>query len=158
MTTGNDPYRLLFVCTGNICRSPMAEVIAISYAGERMRPVKVQSASTLGLDGRPADPKAVAVCKEIGLDLTQHRSQPLTGEIIGWAEHVLVMEYAHAQFIRENHPEVGDKLMLLGTFGGMLEIADPIGGWKFKFRRSRKDLQRCVEGFIDRLPPTKRTT
>ena len=135
----------------------MAEVIAKGYAAQRLRPVHVKSASTLGLDGRPAEPKAVAVCKEIGLDLSAHRSTPLVGELVDWAEHVLVMEYAHAQYIRENHPDVGDKLMLLGTFGGMLEIADPIGGWKFQFRRSRKDLQRCVEGFVDRLPPRRPT-
>ncbi len=155
MAVEAEPYRLLFVCTGNICRSPMAEVIAVDFAASRGRTVEVRSASTLGLDGKPADPKAVAVCKEIGLDLTSHRSTPLGPEQVEWADYVLVMEYAHAGLIRERYPDVGDKLMLLGTFGGFTEIADPIGSWKFRFRRSRDDIKRCVEGFVDRLAPVK---
>lgn len=134
----------------------MAHVICESYGRRRGRAVDVRSASTVGLDGRPADPKAVAVCREIDLDLSGHLSTPLAGELVEWAEYVLVMEYAHAAHIREKYPEVGDKLMLLGTFGGMAEIADPIGSWKFRFRRSRDDIRRCVEGFIDRLRPRQR--
>jgi protein-tyrosine-phosphatase len=150
------PYRVLFVCTGNICRSPMAHVIAEQFAQTRGREMTVRSASTMGLKDVPAEKNAVAVMREVGLDLTRHRSQPLTDELIDWAEYVLVMEYAHAKHIRTKHPQVEEKLMLLGPLGATHEISDPIGGWKYKFRGSRDVIQRCVEGFIDRLPVERR--
>ena len=115
--------------------------------------VEVQSASTLGLEDRPADPHAVAVCAEVGVDIGDHDAQPLTDELIDWADYVLVMEYRHAAHIREHHPQAGEKVLMLGNFGGNApEIADPIGGWRFQFRRSRDEIQRCVHGFMRRLP------
>lgn len=151
MSTAN-PYHVLMVCTGNICRSPMAELLCRDYAEARGRVMEVRSAGTAGLIDQPADPKAVAVCRELDLDLSAHRSQGITDELIAWADYVLVMEYAHASYVREHFPAVGEKLMLLGTFGGMVEIADPLGGWTFRFRRSRNDIKKCVDGFVDRLP------
>ncbi len=154
MTDPSRPHRLLFVCTGNICRSPMAEGLARAFAEAEDLEVEVQSASTLGLFDRPADPHAVAVCTEIGVDISEHLAQPLTDALIDWADYVLVMEYRHAEHIRAAHPQVDERLLLLGNFGGEApEIADPIGGWRFQFRRTRNELQRCVEGFMRRLPP-----
>lgn len=146
------PWRLLFVCTGNICRSPMAEGIARDYAQKRGRLVEVRSAGTMGLVGHAADSKAVAVCGELDVDLSAHRSQAIVSDLITWADWVLVMEFAHATHIREKFPEVGEKLVMLGSFAGLFELADPLGGWKFQFRRSRDEIRRCVESFVDRLP------
>ncbi len=117
----------------------------------------VQSASTMGLLDKPADHKAIAVMGEVFLDLTSHLSQPLTEDLVVWADYVLVMEYRHAHHIRKNHPVVGEKLMMLGSFGGFNEIEDPIGSWKYKFRKTRDQLSHCVEGFVDRLPPVKQS-
>jgi len=130
----------------------MADGIARWYADQTGRAVLCRSASTLGLQDYPADPNAVAVCAELGIDLSGHRSAPLTDELINWADYVLVMEFDHAQHIREHHTQVRERLLMLGNFGGVSEIADPIGGWRFRFRRSRDEIRRCVEGFIDRLP------
>jgi protein-tyrosine phosphatase len=153
VSDGPDPYRLLFVCSGNICRSPMAEVLAKAYLARRGREIEVQSAGTLGIEDAPADPSAVAVCGEIGLNLTGHRSQGISKELIDWADYVLVMQFHHAATLRERFPEVGERLLMLGTLGDTLEIDDPLGGFKFRFRRSRDQIRRCVEVFIDRLPP-----
>lgn len=142
---------LLFVCTGNICRSPMAEGIARKDARELGLDVEVQSASAMGLDGRPADPKAVAVCAEIGVDLSNHSAQPVTPEVMTWADHVLVMELRHAHDLRERFPEHDAKIALLGTFGGAMEIADPIGGWKWTFRRIRRQIGSATRSFLLRL-------
>jgi protein-tyrosine-phosphatase len=147
------PWRLLFVCTGNICRSPMAEGLARAYATGRGRAVEVRSGGTMGIVDHPADPKAVAVCGEIDVDIARHRSSGIDAEVIAWADYVLVMEYAHATWLRERFPDLGEKLLLLGSFAGVFEIADPLGGWKFQFRRSREEIRRCVEAFVDRLPP-----
>lgn len=146
------PWRLLFVCSGNICRSPMAEGLARESAARRGRRVESQSAGTLGIVGRPADPYAVAVCKELGIDLDSHRSQAVTPDLVAWSDYILVMEYAHAAVIRSRYPDIGERLLLLGGFGKNMEIADPVGGWKFQFRWSRDEIRQAVDTFLQRLP------
>ncbi|TNE87725.1 MAG: low molecular weight phosphotyrosine protein phosphatase [Deltaproteobacteria bacterium] len=144
-------HHLLFVCTGNICRSPMAEGIARD-AGSRMGlDLEVKSASALGLDGDPADRKAIAVCAELGIDIAEHEAQPVTAELMEWADQVLVMEMRHAMDLRFRFPEHDEKIVLLGPFGGKMEIADPIGGWKFTFRRIRDQLRAAVDGYLRQL-------
>ena len=153
MPEPEQPIRLLFVCTGNICRSPMAEGIARNYGRSIGHWLEVASASTLGLSGRPAERHAIAVCKEIDVDISHHQAQPLTDELLAWADHVLVMEYFHAAHIREHHADVGEKVVVLGAVTGSGEVPDPMGGWKFRFRSVRRMIQKAVETFIDRLPP-----
>lgn len=145
------PTKLLFVCSGNICRSPLAEGIARAYALERNRNIVAKSAGTLHILDRPADPKAVAVAAEIEVDIEAHRSQGITQELVDWSNYTLVMEYMHAEYIRDQFENVGE-LLMLGGFAGRMEIADPIGGWKFRFRRSRDEIDLCVKALIDRLP------
>jgi protein-tyrosine-phosphatase len=152
---GAGAWRVLFVCSGNICRSPMAEGLALTYASRRGRAIEAKSAGTLGIVGRSADPYAMMVCQEIGVDIAGHQSQGLSSELIRWCDYAIVMEYAHAAFIRAKYPEVGEKLLLLGSFGGAMEIGDPIGGWKFQFRWSRDEIKKCVETFLDRIPAKK---
>ena len=147
------PRHLLFVCTGNICRSPMAEGMARHYALLRGWPVEVKSGGVLGIIDRPADPLAIRVMKEVGVDISAHRSGGIDSELVAWADHILVMELGHTMKLRERHPETADKTLMLGNFGGIMEVQDPIGGWRWKFRRCREDLQRCVTGFMDQLPP-----
>ena len=122
-----------------------------SYARLRNRQVEVLSAGTLQLFNQPASPHAVTVCKEIGVDISSHRSQGVTQELVSWADHILVMEFAHAHYIRE-HFEHLDKVILFGHMGGVMEVPDPIGSWKSSYRKNRKLLQRCVESFVDRMP------
>ncbi len=130
----------------------MAEGLLRTYAEARQRPVEVQSAGTLGIRGAPADSHAISVCAELGIDLGAHRSQALTPELVAWADYILVMEYAHAAVVRSMNPAVGEKVLLLGGFGRAMEIADPVGGWKFQFRWSRDEIKVAVEMFLDRLP------
>jgi len=144
--------KLLFVCTGNICRSPLAEVIARAYAEERGRDVEVVSASVLGLDGQPAHKHSIKVAQEIGLDLRVHAAQPVTEELVDWADYILGMEIQHAAQLRGRFPQADEKILLLGTFGGVHEIADPLGKWRPRFRACRDLIRDCVETFIDRLP------
>ena len=145
-------YNILVVCTGNICRSPIAEVQLRDYALRRQRDIQVKSASVLGLVNKPAHRHAQAVVKEVGLDLSQHRSQPVTPELAEWADYVLGMEIQHSSKLRARYPHLEDKLLLLGSFGGMVEIQDPLGGWRRRFRITREELQRCTQAFLDQLP------
>lgn len=147
------PYHLLFVCTANICRSPMAEGFARHYGASRSWPVEARSGGIMGLVGHPADPLAVRVMSEAGVDISAHRSSPVEPEHMDWAHHVLVMEMRHASALRRRFPEHDAKILMLGNFGGLVEIPDPVGGWRWRFRKSRDQLQKCVVTFMDQLPP-----
>ncbi len=147
-----ETHHILIVCTGNICRSPMAEFLLRDHAAMSGRRVEVKSASMIGLDGKHAHKNAVRAMKEIGIDISTHRSQPISAELVEWADWILGMEIRHAGRLRDAYPEADEKIMLLGTYGGLVEVDDPIGGWRWKFRASRKDIKRCVDTFVDRLP------
>lgn len=147
-----ETVNVLVVCTGNICRSPMAEVLLQDYARRRSRPMEVRSASVMGLQGHPAHKNSIKVMDEIGLDLTKHRSQPVTTELMEWSDYVLVMEFHHATKLRDRYPDHDDKIMMMGSFGGYMEIKDPLGWWKGPFKACRAELMRCVEAFVDTLP------
>ncbi len=147
------PHHLLFVCSGNICRSPIAEHLAVQHAERTNVELEARSAGTLGLVDRPAEPHMVAVGDEVGLDLSSHVCQPLSAELIAWADHVLVMEHTHYAFAQELDPSATGKLVLLGRMVGQDEISDPIGSWfRWQYRRTRDLLTRCVHTFIDKLP------
>ncbi len=136
----------------------MAEGMAKTYALERDWPMEVRSGGVLGIINRPADPLAVRVMSEIGIDISSHRSQGIDDDLVEWADHILVMELNHTIQLRERHPELADKALMLGTFGGMMQVQDPIGGWRWKFRKCRDGLLRCVQGFMDQLPPPQPPT
>ena len=153
MKTPTDPYHLLFVCTANICRSPMAEGWAIAYAQTRGWTMEVRSGGVMGLIGKPAASNAIRVMKEKDVDISNHQSSAITQDVVDWADYILVMELNHAIKLRKRFPELGDQILMLGNFGGMIEVKDPIGGWRWKFRRSRDEIRRCVEAFMDSLPP-----
>jgi protein-tyrosine phosphatase len=131
----------------------MAEALALRYAQERRWRLEARSAGTHALSGQPAAPNSARAVKEVGGDLSAHVAQPVTAELVDWAHRILVMEMRHAGEVRHLFPASDEKLQLLGTFGGIVEIGDPYGGWIFRYRRSRDEIRRCVEAFLDSLPP-----
>ena len=131
----------------------MAEAYALHYGVRRGWPIEVRSGGVLGIMDKPADPLAIKVMKEIGVDLTDHRSGDVNQTMMDWADYVLVMELHHAAKLRKRFPDHENKIMVLANFGGLMEINDPIGGWRWKFRRCRAEILRCIESFMDGLPP-----
>lgn len=131
----------------------MAEGYARAYGARRGWLIEARSGGVLGLIDKPADPLAIRVMNEIDIDIEAHRSSGVTEEMMQWAKYVLVMELHHASKLRERFPQHEDKILVLANFGGMMEVSDPIGGWRWRFRRCRADIIKCVEGFLDGLPP-----
>ena len=150
----SDPLRLAFICTGNICRSPMAMGYAEAYGARRGRIIEARSGGVLGIMDKPADPMAIRVMNEVDIDIAGHRSGGVTAEQMGWSTYVLVMELQHASKLRERFPDHEDKILVLANFGGMMEIGDPIGGWRWRFRRCRSEIIKCIDGFLNGLPAT----
>lgn len=114
--------RLLFVCSGNTCRSPMAAALAEKYCGENGMPAEIKSAGTGAFPGMPASEGAAAAMKSRGLDLSGHRSKPVTRELLDWADFVIPMTPCHAQALLA----AGCKPEKLRAFPE--PVPDPFGG------------------------------
>ncbi|MCS7313804.1 MAG: low molecular weight phosphotyrosine protein phosphatase, partial [Acidobacteria bacterium] len=108
--------RILVVCTGNLCRSPMAAVYLKHRLRQRQVPHEVQSAGIMAWPDQPASELAQRVVASSGLSLHGHRSRPLTADWLAEADWVLVMEPWHRAWIARYFPEYAAKTVLLGTF------------------------------------------
>ena len=145
---------ILFVCTGNICRSPMAEgLLRHMLAVRSVRWVNVCSAGTHALDGRPAEPHAIAAARELGADITAHRARSLDRDSVERADLILVMEHEHADLIaRVLSPVRQTKaLHLLAAYNAMndrLEVDDPYGKSLNAYRYCIQFIQQCLTGVL----------
>src|SRR2546429_3969451 len=122
---------VLFVCTGNICRSPIAEGLFRRLIGNR-GDIDVVSAGVHAVRGQPPSLYAVQVCAEDGTDISDVRSQPLTAALIDRATHIFAMTGAHLETIQMLFPHGGEKSFLLREFeepGTTVwrDVPDPIG-------------------------------
>jgi protein-tyrosine-phosphatase len=146
--------RILFVCTGNTCRSPMAADIARRAAAERgLTDIQVASAGTGAFDGAGASDGALLVSMEHGGDLSDHHSQPLTRELVESADVILAMGDRHLTRVEALGGE--GKAWLLTDFashgGSTHSVADPFGGELDAYRATYDELEREIGRALDRL-------
>ena len=146
--------RILFVCTGNTCRSPLAEALARRVIVERaLADVDVQSAGTSAWDGAPASDGALLVGMERSLDLSQHRAQTLTRDLIGDSDLVLAMGPHHLERI-EALGGTGRAYLLTdyASRGATTRpVNDPIGGELDLYRTTADELDQEIRKVFDRL-------
>jgi len=147
--------RVLLVCTGNTCRSAMAEGLLRKMLREEGRDhVEVHSAGTIAGGGSHASENAAIACREVDVDLRGHRSTALSAQLITWADRVLCMENYHVSTVTRLVPHASRKTHLLGEFGPpdqMLEIADPVGLSLSVYRACRDRLSDCLRGVLEKL-------
>ncbi len=150
------PCLVVFVCTGNTCRSPLAEALCKKLLAERLGcPVEelpargfiVLSAGLAAMMGGPAAGEAVATARELGADLSQHASRPLTADLVAQADHVITMTRSHQLAVSRHFGHVGPRPRLLCPEGH--DIADPVGCDQPVYRECAQQ----ILGYLERLLP-----
>jgi protein-tyrosine phosphatase len=150
------PFRILFVCTGNTCRSPLAEAIVRPLLDARADGgFEVSSAGTHADHGGTASAGSLEIAREHGLDLEAFQSRRVTPELLDGADLVLVMEPGHRSTVLGIHPLADTKTMLLGELSGLsgreAAVPDPFGGPIESYRRTFQRLSTLLRDGLPRL-------
>lgn len=160
--------RLLFVCTGNTCRSSLAEGIMKSLLAGRDEPdlaVEVSSAGISAFPGDEASAQSIQVAREMGIDLTGHRSRRLSQQLLGSVDLVLTMTWSHKRAVLAMAPEMESRVLTLkemalltggdpvGTPG--VDISDPFGGDAGLYRLTADEIEKNLRLILQRLKDWK---
>jgi protein-tyrosine phosphatase len=149
---------IIFICTGNTCRSPMAVGLFKKMLADKLgvpqekledNGYKIISGGTAAVYGMPASNKAVEVLKEYGADISGHSSQPVTLTMIEEADRVYVMTKGHMETLKEWMPSAESKIFMLDPAGE--DIADPISGGVDVYRQSALKIKSALEARLNEL-------
>lgn len=141
---------VLFICTGNICRSPMAEGLLRHMAGDE---IEVSSAGLGAGRGQPPSAHAVEVLRPEGIDITGIRSRPVTPDLLEKADHIFTMTRDHLDMLLLLYPEMAAKARLLrfgdAAEGRRADVTDPIGGTRATYEACKEDIKRSLPRVLE---------
>jgi RpiB/LacA/LacB family sugar-phosphate isomerase len=143
---------VLFICTGNICRSPMAEGI-FRRAVQGRKDYRVLSAGLGAMEGQPPSPYAVQAVRELGIDISGQRSRMLSPELVQEADYIFGMTHSHIDTVMLLYPHAAEKTFLLREFDETLDvfekdISDPIGGSYDVYLNCRDQIEQGIASLL----------
>lgn len=151
---------ILFVCSANQCRSPMAEVLFRQLLEEKGEADewRVESAGVWAYDGARATANAQKVMAKRGLDLSRHLSQPASSTLLQQFDLTVVMEQGHRTVLQEHNPTLAERILTIRELvGGRGDFDDPVGGSLELYRTAAdelemiiKDSYECITAVIDK--------
>ena len=145
---------VLFVCTANICRSPIASALMRSLVDQRQlgSDWRIESAGTWTQEGYPAASKAQAILKEGGVDISDHRSRSVSGKLLRDFDLILVMEQGHREALQIEFPDIRERVYLLSELAGAVyDIRDPIGGSTEDFMETIREISHLLAQGFDKI-------
>ena len=143
---------VLFVCTANICRSPMAEGLMKIIVREREEPWLIQSAGVWAYANQPAAINTIKILDEFGIDLSRHLSKSVSEDFIEIYNLILVMEKNHKETLATAFPDRSSKIFMLSEMEGSIkDIHDPIGGTIADFRSMAEQINKILKNHIERI-------
>src|SRR5437867_4398216 len=149
---------ILFVCTGNICRSPMAEGL-FRHAVKGRSDFRVLSAGVGAVEGLPPSEHAVHALRELGVDISQQRSRMLTADLVQQADYIFGMTHSHVDAVTLLYPQAAEKTFLLREFDETLDeyekdISDPIGGSYEVYLNCRDQIEQGITTMLNFIEQT----
>lgn len=145
---------VLFICTANICRSPMARGLFESLLVEKdlSENWRVESAGTWAMSGEPAAIGSRTAMEARGIDISKHRSKGINAELLGSADLVLTMERGQKEALRAEFPDYVGRIFLLSEMAGKVEdIDDPYGGTLSEYEDTAEVLEDYLTEGFDRI-------
>jgi protein-tyrosine phosphatase len=150
---------ILFVCTGNTCRSPMAVGLLKNALNIRKnKDIQIISAGVIASNGLPASPNAIKVMAEKGIDISDHKTLSLTKDIIERSDLIFVMTQWHKLEVIGLLERPGKQVYLIKEFVPRnlsvvndLEVPDPIGKSIEFYRHARDEIEKCIDGIIKKV-------
>ncbi len=144
---------ILFVCTGNTCRSPMAQALLEDKAKNLGLDIKVKSAGIFALDGQSASRGAIEALKADGIDISSHRASPIYKDLLEEADLILTMSVSHKEALLSKYDFIKGKVYTLKEYSYGIEedVMDPFGGNLYVYKNTKEEIEKALKEVIRQL-------